>query len=245
MLVLLTALVVAASLDTTTADEEIPWITEVLMREAIPFDEDKTAVEMKVSWSDAIAANKYMWYNVDFLDSDTNVKIGFGVANPAMKNEDGTPLPLNWALNPCSTPRKYRMPLPENIVYSEGESIWTVWKEDGKLNILYNGEDFLRDGYPGVTEGLDCLNPTAYPDGQWKPDWEAELKSVRFSGYNEGKKLDGYRFIPIPVDAEPENDDESDGDETHGDDSHGSYSGTTVLSCSAEIVTALLMAAFF
>ena len=56
--VLLTALVVAASLDTTTADEEIPWITEVLMREAIPFDEDKTAVEMKVSWSDAIASNK-------------------------------------------------------------------------------------------------------------------------------------------------------------------------------------------
>ena len=42
-----------------------------------------------------------------------------------------------------------------------------------------------------------------------------------------------------------ENDDESDGDETHGDDSHGSYSGTTVLSRSAEIVTALLMAAFF
>ena len=203
MLVLLTALMVAASLDTTTAaDEEIPWITEILMKDAIPFDEDKTAVEMKVSWSDAIASNKYMWYNVNFHDSDRNLKIGFGVSNPGGELADGTPLPLSWALNPC-TRLEHRMPLPENFVYSEGESIWTVWKEDGKLNILYNGEDFLRDGYPGVTEGLDCLNPTTYPDGQWKPDWEAELKSVRFSGYNEDKKLDGYRFIPIPVDAEP------------------------------------------
>ena len=42
-----------------------------------------------------------------------------------------------------------------------------------------------------------------------------------------------------------ENNDDSDGDETHGDDSDGSYSGTTLLSRSAVIVTALLMAAFF
>ena len=50
------------------------------------------------------------------------------------------------------------------------------------------------------------------------------------------------------------NDDSHDGDETHGDDSHGeeshgdehgSYSGTTLLSRSAVIVTALLMAVFF
>ena len=42
-----------------------------------------------------------------------------------------------------------------------------------------------------------------------------------------------------------ENKDDSDGDETHGDDSDGSYSGTILLSRSAVIVTALLMAAFF
>ena len=39
--------------------------------------------------------------------------------------------------------------------------------------------------------------------------------------------------------------DDSHGDDSHGDDSHGSYSGTTLLSRSAVIVTALLMAVFF
>ena len=48
-----------------------------------------------------------------------------------------------------------------------------------------------------------------------------------------------------------ENNDDSHDDETHGDDSHGdehgsyTYSGTTLLSRSAVIVTALLMAVFF
>ena len=53
MLVLLTALVVAATLGTTTAAEEIPWINEVPMGQVIPFDEDsgnEIAVELKASW---------------------------------------------------------------------------------------------------------------------------------------------------------------------------------------------------
>ena len=203
MLFLLTALplVVAATLGTTTADEEIPWINEVPNGiKDIPFDEHSFAVELKVSssWATFIAANKYMYYNINLLGIDRTVKVGFGI-----KNTGGVP---TWGLNPCT--KINEIPLPENFVYSaEADSIWTIWKDDGKLNILYNGEDFLRDAYPGVTEGLDCLNATPYPNGkeQWEPDWEAEIKSVQFYGFiseeNE-EKLAGYRFIPIPVDAE-------------------------------------------
>ena len=200
MLVFLTALVVAATLGTTTAAEDIPWINVVPLREVIPFDENSgngIALELKASWGADIAADKYVFFNIKFKDSDGNTKIGFGY-----RNRDGKQI---WALTPCYRTSDNWIPLPENFIYSEGESIWTLWKEDGKLNILYNGEDFLRDGYPGETEGLDCTNPTVYPNGKadWVPAWEAELKSVEFSAMNTGKTLGGYRFIPIPVDGEP------------------------------------------
>ena len=201
MLVLLTALVVAATLGTTTAAEEIQWINEVPMGQVIPFDEDsgnEIAVELKASWGADIAADQYVYFNVQFKDSDGDTKIGFLYRNLNGKQE--------WILIPCyKRVRADWIPLPENFAYSEGESIWTFWKEDGKLNILYNGEDFLRDGYPGQTGGFDCINPTAYPNekADWVPDWEAELKSVAFTGYNPNGKLGGYRFIPIPVDGEP------------------------------------------
>ena len=153
----------------------------------------------------------FLWHNVNFLGNDDDVKIGLEFINSGWTDDTtGTPLPPVWGLNPCTVitgDPSDMIPLPDNFVYSEGESIWTIWKEDGKLNILYNGEDFLRDGYPGVTEGLDCVNPSDYPNGKddWEQDWEAELISVRFDAYtaNAGGKLDGYRFIPIPVDAEP------------------------------------------
>lgn len=240
MLVLLTALVVAAILGTTTADEEIPWINEVPTKTKIPFDEATQAVELKVKWG--IAANPYYWYLIDLNGNDDEAKVGFGFSNPGNTYQDGplsgNPLPPDWAVAPCIGSDR-RLPMPENFVFSEEEVIWTVWKDNGKLNVLYNGEDFLRDGYPG--EEFDCENPTKFPNGkeQWEPYWDAELTSVSFYGWNTNEKFDGYRFIPIPIDAEPENN-----DDIHGDN-NGSYSGTTLLSRSSVIVTTLLMAAFF
>jgi hypothetical protein len=249
MLFLLTALVVAAILGTTTADEEIqiPWINEVPTKTKIPFDEATQAVELKVKWG--IANNGYYWSNINLNGNDDETKVGFGFSNPGYTYQDGplsgNPLPPTWAVAPCIGSER-RLPMPENFVFSEEEVIWTVWKDNGKLNVLYNGEDFLRDGYPGVSEEFDCENPTEFPDGkvQWEPYWVAELKSVTFMGWNANEQFDGYRFIPIPMDAEPENNDDIHGDDIHGDD-NGSYSGTTLLSRSSVIVTALLMAAFF
>ena len=76
------------------------------------------------------------------------MKIGLEFINSAWTDDTtGTPLPPVWGLNPCTVitgDPSDMIPLPDNFVYSEGESIWTIWKEDGKLNILYNGEDFFE-----------------------------------------------------------------------------------------------------
>ena len=65
--------------------------------------------------------------------------------------------------------------IPDDLV--SGDKTWTIWKQGGKLNVLVNGEELLKDAYPGDGEETQCIE-SQFPD--WKAKWEAKITAVTF-----------------------------------------------------------------
>ena len=220
MIVIMAIMLIAVSAN------EADWIS-VTKDAPVPINFEESKLEVKTDYEEESGDQM----TISFLDSEKQKTIGwtFGVGFSWDRP--------HWRFAECTFSASVTISEDDIKKAETQEMVWTIWKRDGKLNVLLDGEtEIVKDAEPGDRSETTCYASVT----DWEAKWGSKIEYISIGYYS--KSPTGYRIVS---DTKETTGDETTGDETTGDetpkDDRQKLSGSAKISLNSVILVAGLI----